>query len=105
VLNVLSQDLAHGCPQWVDVSGRTYGVDRSPQHLPRSRNRRWQHDVVHYLLSGNAFVLKDVRREGLNRHTLAILRHDRAVASGDTLVIRYTAPRFNRPSIAAQQAP
>lgn len=58
-LDALSRDLAHGCPDWVDVSGRTYGVDAPPHGEPlvRSHNRKWQADLRRYLLSGNAAVI------------------------------------------------
>lgn len=58
-LDVLSRDLARGCPNWVDVSGRTYDLDASTgaTYHPRSRNQRWQADVMRYLMSGNAVVV------------------------------------------------
>jgi hypothetical protein len=87
-LNVLSSDLQHGCPQWVDVSGRTYGVDRSPTNQSRRKNRRWQRDLVHYLRAGQAYVLVDVKREGLSRRTLALLRRGPLIARGDRLALR-----------------
>jgi hypothetical protein len=102
VLNVLSRDLANGCPQWVDVSGRTYTVDRSPQHVSRWYNQRWQHDIVHYLLAGNAFIVKDAKREGLNHRTMALLRRNEAVATGDTIVIRDTSGAVRRAALLAR---
>jgi alpha-1,2-mannosyltransferase len=58
-LNVLSRDLAAGCPNWVDVSGRTYDVDAPPNAKPLSRpaNAKWQADLRRYLLSGNAMII------------------------------------------------
>lgn len=87
-LNVLSRDLAHGCPQWVDVSGRTYDASRSPNNLPRRRNQRWQRDLLRYLRAGQAYVLVDVKREGLSRRTLAQLTAAPPIARGDGLVLR-----------------
>jgi alpha-1,2-mannosyltransferase len=57
-LNVLSTDLARGCPNWVDVSGRTYDVDAPPpsRRVSRAANRKWQDDLRHYLLSGDAVI-------------------------------------------------
>jgi hypothetical protein len=57
-LNVLSRNFARGCPNWVDVSGRTYDVDASPgnEHTSRPANARWQADLQRYLLSGNAVI-------------------------------------------------
>jgi alpha-1,2-mannosyltransferase len=58
-LDVLSRDLTDQCPNWVDVTGRTYGVDAAPRsHFEdRWHNRRWQRDLRRYLLSGNAVIL------------------------------------------------
>ena len=58
-VNALSTDLSHHCVQWVDATGRTYGVDAShgAHYLVRRRNPKWQTDVQHYLLSGGAVVL------------------------------------------------
>lgn len=59
-LNVLSRDLARGCPNYVDVSGRTYDADAPPSgqpYLSRPRNRKWQADLLHYLRSGDAAIV------------------------------------------------
>jgi alpha-1,2-mannosyltransferase len=58
-LDALSRDLADGCPNWIDVTGRTYDVDapRGPGSTARSANHRWQRDVLRYLLSGDAVIL------------------------------------------------
>jgi hypothetical protein len=92
LLNVLSRDFENGCRQWVDVSGRTYGVDRSPDNLSRPRNRRWHRDVLGYLLSGDQFVLVDVKREGLNRRTLAVLRRAPVIAHSRDFKLRQPVP-------------
>jgi hypothetical protein len=57
-LNVLSRGLAAGCPNWVDVSGRTYDVDAPPPGRPvaRAANAKWQRDLRNYLLSGDAEI-------------------------------------------------
>jgi hypothetical protein len=56
--NTLSRGLSLGCPNWVDVTGRTYDVDAPGAHfVVRPRNQRWQRDVRRYLLSGSAFIL------------------------------------------------
>jgi hypothetical protein len=56
-LDALSRDFAHRCADWVDVTGRTYGIDRVPGELARTTNRRWQADIRRYLLSGNAVMI------------------------------------------------
>jgi hypothetical protein len=92
LLNVLSRDFQNGCRQWVDVSGRTYGVDRSPTNQPRTRNRRWQRDVLRYLLAGQQYVLVDVKREGLDRRTMAVLRTGPVIARSRGFVLRARVP-------------
>ncbi|MGI8678701.1 MAG: hypothetical protein ACR2LX_08470 [Jatrophihabitans sp.] len=59
-LDVLSRDLSHGCPNYVDVSGRTYDADASPPgrpYLSRPRNPKWQADLLRYLRSGQAAIV------------------------------------------------
>jgi hypothetical protein len=60
-LDVLSRDLSRGCPNWIDVTGRSYGEHASTRHA-RRHNARWQRDLTHYLLSGDTLTLfrKDV---------------------------------------------
>lgn len=78
-LNVDSRDLERGCPNWVDVSGRTYGVDAPVgRHVPRPKNIRWQRDVSTYLTSGQAFIvirrltgLSSTTRDYLDRFPVA----------------------------------
>jgi hypothetical protein len=65
-MDLLGRDLERGCRVWIDVTGLTYdtaGV-RGPSGdpIPRQLNRRWQHALIEYLLSGNATIL--VRRDG-----------------------------------------
>lgn len=76
-LNTLSRGLANGCPNWVDVNGRTYDLDAPERgaYVPRTRNRKWQADALRYLLSGDAVIL--IRpATGLNTHTIrAITSH------------------------------
>ncbi|MGI8677993.1 MAG: hypothetical protein ACR2LX_04740 [Jatrophihabitans sp.] len=60
-LNALSDGLSRGCPNWVDVTGRTYGIDRPKvihgHHQPRTLNAKWQRDLRRYLTSGDAVIL------------------------------------------------
>jgi len=74
-LDVLSRDLGRGCPNWIDVTGRTYDVDAPPKHGPQGRlhNARWQADLTSYLLSGDAAIL--FRPEtGADATTVATIR-------------------------------
>jgi hypothetical protein len=58
-LDRLSSDLADHCPNWVDVTGRSFDVDASHgrRYLNREHNGKWQSDIRGYLLSGNAAIL------------------------------------------------
>jgi alpha-1,2-mannosyltransferase len=87
-LDVLSRNLSDGCPNWVDVSGRTYDVDRPPgKHwVSRPRNSRWQHDVRHYLLSGDAvIVIRDAA--GLDANTLRAVDDHPVLEAADGYVV------------------
>lgn len=53
-LDALSRGLADGCPNWVDITGPTFGRDRAP--VPRTRNRKWQRDLLAYLRQGQAII-------------------------------------------------
>lgn len=75
--NALSRDLANGCPNWVDVTGRTYFGPDLPKHgESRAHNVRWQRDLVAYLRSGDAVVLVRQAGTGINRTTLHALARD-----------------------------
>jgi hypothetical protein len=89
-LDALSRGLAHDCPNWVDVTGRTYDVDAPPEHGPQGRvhNARWQADLTSYLLSGDAAIL--FRAEtGADATTVATIRsHPVLVRHGGVTVYR-----------------
>lgn len=72
-LDALSRDLANGCPNRIDVTGRTYlnahrtGPDGLP--LPRAQNQAWQDDLREYLTSGDAVILVRTQATGLTEAT------------------------------------
>jgi alpha-1,2-mannosyltransferase len=98
-LDALSRDLAHGCANWVDVTGRTYDVDAPARASPRgsrATNMRWQRDLRSYLFSGDAVIV--IRRAtGLSSATQRLLRtHVVIRRSGGYVVYRVhraTVPR------------
>jgi hypothetical protein len=100
LLNVLSHDLRNGCPQWVDVSGRTYSVDRGRRHVSRFVNEIWQRDILAYLLAGQQYVLVDTVREGLNSRTMAILRQGPVIARSPSFVLQRRIPQQGRAGTA-----
>lgn len=73
-LDALSRNLADRCPNWVDVSGRTYDVDASHSaEFRRNRNPRWQRDILRYLEAGDAAIV--IRSAtGLSAATLRTIR-------------------------------
>jgi len=77
-LDALSRGLAAGCPNWIDVTGRTYGVNKSDQ--PRSRNERWQRDLTRYLRSGDAIIIYRRRSTGISRETQTAISRDGVLA-------------------------
>lgn len=96
-LDVLTRDLDNGCTNWVDVSGRTYGIDalRRPngRFYPRALNPVWQRDLTRYLLSGNAVIV--VRAEtGISAATLKRLRRGGRIACAD----RHCVYRVHQPA-------
>ena len=94
LLNTLSRDLSHGCQNWVDVTGRTYGIDASSGvdggPGPRSKNPRWQRDLLRYLRSGNAVLLIRTAGTGISHSTLVTLHRAGALAAADGYVIYRT---------------
>ena len=78
-LDALSRSFADGCPNWVDVTGRTYGADRSSQ--PRTRNPRWQRDAAAYLRSGGAVIIIRAHNTGLTAATYRVIHRDGVLSS------------------------
>ncbi len=94
-LNALHRNLANGCPNWVDVTGRTYAPDmdlrtHDGKRLPRSANPRWQRALRDYLLSGDAVVIVRATQAGISAATLRALRRGRVLAT-DGIYIVYSA--------------
>jgi alpha-1,2-mannosyltransferase len=88
LMNRLSDDLAAGCPNWIDVTGRSYfGADKDDD-VSRSRNPRWQLDLRRYLRSGQAVVLaRAVNGTGLSRATKQLVTSGPILARADGYVV------------------
>jgi alpha-1,2-mannosyltransferase len=84
-VDALSRSFANGCRNWVDVTGRTYGPDRSNRR--RVDNARWQRDLTAYLRSGNAVIIVRGSGTGLSRATYRAIERDGVLAraGGHTL--------------------
>ena len=73
-LNALNRSLANGCPNWIDVTGRTYAADmnvRGPdgRRVSRIANPRWQRALRDYLLSGDAVIIIRAKDVGISPAT------------------------------------
>ena len=73
-LNALSRSLADGCPNWIDVTGRSYEPDmrvrgEDGRRLPRLANPRWQQALRTYLLSGDAVIIMRANDVGISPST------------------------------------
>ncbi len=73
-LNALDRNLANGCPNWIDVTGRTYASDmtvrdQDGRRVSRIANPRWQRALRDYLLSGDAVIIMRARDVGLSPTT------------------------------------
>ncbi|WP_375502071.1 glycosyltransferase family 39 protein [uncultured Jatrophihabitans sp.] len=86
-LDALSRSFANGCRNWVDVTGRTYGSDRSSGR--RVDNERWQRDLTAYLRSGDAVIIVRGSGTGLSTSTYREVRRDGVlVRAGGHVVYR-----------------
>ncbi len=73
-LNALSRNLANGCPNWIDVTGRTYASDMDVRgadgrRLSRLANPRWQQSLRNYLVSGDAVIILRSKDAGISPTT------------------------------------
>ena len=73
-LNALDRNLANGCPNWIDVTGRTYASDmavrdQDGRRVPRMDNARWQRALREYLLSGDAVIIMRAKDAGISPGT------------------------------------
>ena len=91
-LNALGRGLRDGCQNWIDVSGRAYGVDAPPDGARRIHNPLWQRDLLDYLESGDAVILFRPHETGLTRATKRALRRPGVLARADGFVIYRTGP-------------
>jgi len=92
VLNSLSRNLANGCSNWVDVTGRTYAPDmavRRPdgQRVPRDANLVWQRALRDYLLSGDAVIIRRATDSGMSPDTWEAIRSGGVLAAHDGQVV------------------
>ena len=93
-LNALDRNLANGCPNWIDVTGRTYASDMSVRgqdgrRVARIANPRWQQALRDYLLSGDAVVIMRATDVGISPTTWdAVLRGGILATDGAHVVYR-----------------
>ena len=90
VMDVLSRDLAHGCPLRPDVGGYSFGPERQVVDgviVSRARNAGYQRSVVAYLLASDAFI-RVRANTALNRESFARLREQPVLFRRGTFTIR-----------------
>jgi hypothetical protein len=81
LLDTLSRGLANGCPNYIDIEGRRYDVDRPPGgRVTTSEGSRWQRDLYRYLLSGDALVLYPASERGLSPKLRRVLSEQPVLA-------------------------
>ena len=91
LIDALSRDLRDGCPDWVDVSGRSYGIGPGPGSRGASHltAQQWQDVLRSYLFSGQAVVF--VPESGTVPDTLTqreLTRSGVLARAGGTVVYR-----------------
>ena len=91
-LNALDRTLAKGCPNWIDVTGRTYASDmdvrgQDGRRLSRITNPRWQGALRDYLLSGDAVIIMRARDAGISPTTWDAILGGGVLATDGTHVI------------------
>jgi alpha-1,2-mannosyltransferase len=73
-LDALSRNLANRCPNWIDVTGRTYASDmdvrgEDGRRVSRLANPHWQQALRRYLLSGDAVIIMRAKDAGISSST------------------------------------
>ena len=91
-LDALSRNLANGCPNWIDVTGRTYASDMNVRgedgrRVSRVANPRWQQALRAYLLSGDAVIILRANDVGLSPSTWDAILGGGILATDGTHVV------------------
>ena len=91
-LNALSRNLANGCPNWIDVTGRTYASDMNVRgedgrRVSRVANLRWQQALRDYLLSGDAVIIMRAKDVGIGPSTWEAIVGGGILATDGTHVV------------------
>lgn len=91
-LNALDRNFVNGCPNWIDVTGRTYASDmnvRDQDGRPVARidNPRWQRELRDYLLSGDAVIIIRAKDVGISPTTWDAIMGGGILATDGTHVI------------------
>ena len=99
-LNALDRNLANGCPNWIDVTGRTYAADmtvrgQDGRSVPRMANTRWQQALRDYLLSGDAVIIVRAKDVGISPTTWEAILEGGILATDGAHVIYRVQGRRN----------
>lgn len=85
-LDAFSRDLANGCPNWVDVSGRLMGADDAA--ALKASHESWQEAELKYLQSGDAVILWPERADYLPVVRAALRKEPVIARSGVNVAYR-----------------
>lgn len=91
-LNALHRNLANGCQNWIDVTGRTYASDmkvrgQDGSRVPRIANPRWQQVLRDYLLAGDAVIIMRAQDVGVSPTTWDAIRAGGILATDGAHVV------------------
>ena len=91
-MNALHRNLANGCQNWIDVTGRTYASDmevrgQDGRRVPRVDNPRWQQVLRDYLLSGDAVIVVRAKAAGVSPTTWEAIRAGGVLATDGAHVV------------------
>jgi hypothetical protein len=103
LIDSLSRDLRNGCRNWVDVTGRSYGIGPAPSSRGAAHLNwdQWQPLLRSYLFSGQAVILVTNSGAQLDRqtHTTLVRSGILARSGGDVI---YLTPAGARAPAHAQ---
>lgn len=98
LIDSFSRDLRDGCPEWVDVTGRKYGIAPGARTgAPRMDHVQWHQALRSYLYSGGAVILVPDSGSSVGLRTLAGLRRAGVLARAGRQTV-YRVPPHGPPA-------
>lgn len=102
----LSRGLRAGCPNWIDVTGRSYGIGPGPggPAEPHLDHTQWQQDLRAYLYSGQAVIFIAHSGSQPDHATLAALTRAGVLARVGPQVLYRAPARIGEPAAVSGPA-